>query len=160
MLGLKICWIWNTTTSTKGEIFKSWDNISALWDFVRIIHQKQNRLKFIIMICFRLDKIFSKATLQISRRAVFCSLDTSCLYRWQNVSIAYKGVALKWDISWATVDVYLMPENRKLPLFASEAKEVENYSVDHPIWKSILLVQDDPDQDIFMHISCQEPCLQ
>ena len=52
-----------------------------------------------------------------------------------------------------------MPENRKLPLFASEAKEVENYSVDHPIWKSILLVQDDPDQDIYMHISCQEPSL-
>ena len=52
-----------------------------------------------------------------------------------------------------------MPENRKLPLFASEAKEMENYSVDHPIWKSILLVQDDPDQDIFMHISCQDPSL-
>ena len=33
--------------------FKTRGNIiSALWDFVRIIYQKQNRLKFIIMIAF------------------------------------------------------------------------------------------------------------
>ena len=51
--------------------------ISALWDFVRIIYQKQNRLKFIIK-TFLSSRTW-KATLQISRRAAFCSLDTSCL---------------------------------------------------------------------------------
>ena len=29
--------------------FSKFNKISALWDFVRIIYQKQNRLKFIIM---------------------------------------------------------------------------------------------------------------
>ena len=37
-------------------------------------------------------------------------------------------------------DPYLVPEDRKLPLLASEAKEVKNYSVHHPIRQSILLV--------------------
>ena len=40
-----------------------------------------------------------------------------------------------------------MPEDRKLPLLASEAKEVKNYSVHHPIRQSILFVQDNPDQE-------------
>ena len=40
-----------------------------------------------------------------------------------------------------------MPEDRELPLLASEAKEVKNYSVHHPIRQSILLVQDNPDQE-------------
>ena len=50
---------------------------------------------------------------------------------------------------------YLVPEHRKLPLFASEAKEVENYSVNHPIRQSILLVQDYPGyQEVLRHIIC------
>ena len=35
-----------------------------------------------------------------------------------------------------------MPEDRKLAFFASEAKKVEHYSVNHSIRQGILLVQD------------------
>ena len=48
-----------------------------------------------------------------------------------------------------------MPENRQLPLFASEPQEVENYSINHPIRQRILLVQDDPDQVVFRSMSIQ-----
>ena len=48
---------------------------------------------------------------------------------------------------------YLVPENRKLPLFTSESKEVKNYCINHPIRQGILLVQDDPDQNVFRHVS-------
>ena len=46
-----------------------------------------------------------------------------------------------------------MPENRQLPFFTSEPQEVENYSINHPIWQGILLVQDDPDQDVIRSMS-------
>ena len=84
MLGL--IWTWS-------QIFVKRCHISALWDFVRIIDQKQNRLKFIITLVHQVEKL---CTLQISRRAAFCSLDTSCLYLWQNVSKAWQKEIKKY----------------------------------------------------------------